>query len=423
MSSIPNFQEKLAKYADVIIRIGLNVQPGQRVLIGTPTISQVGAPIYQAPLVRECVRAAYQAGAVFVDVLWDDPEVRLARFKYAPRDSFDLHNDWLATALMEYANRADAILTISAVDPDMMKGHDPELISKVQKTALQTRRDYSDKVAKGDMNWCVVTAPVPGWSDKLFPDVEPGRREDAFWETLFALCRIDQPDPIAAWQAHVKNLLARAAYLNGKQYAALHYQAPGTDLRVGLPQGQVWQGAQMMARNGIRFTANIPTEEVFSMPHRDKIDGTVTATKPLNYGGALIENFSLHFENGRVVNSTAKTGNELLTGILNTDEGARSLGEVALVPHSSPISKTGRLFYSILIDENASNHLALGRAYRFSIEGGEDMSEEQFAAEGGNTSLIHIDFMIGSDKMDVDGITTDGRVEPVLRSGEWAFEV
>ncbi|KAB2862560.1 MAG: aminopeptidase, partial [Anaerolineae bacterium] len=268
MSSIPNFQEKLAKYADVIIRIGLNVQPGQRVLIGTPTISQVGAPIYQAPLVRECVRAAYQAGAVFVDVLWDDPEVRLARFKYAPRDSFDLHNDWLAAALMEYANRADAILTISAVDPDMMKGHDPELISKVQKTALQTRRDYSDKVAKGDMNWCVVTAPVPGWSDKLFPDVEPGRREDAFWETLFALCRIDQPDPIAAWQAHVKNLLARAAYLNGKQYAALHYQAPGTDLRVGLPQGQVWQGAQMMARNGIRFTANIPTEEVFSMPHR-----------------------------------------------------------------------------------------------------------------------------------------------------------
>lgn len=422
MSSIPNFQEKLAKYADVIIKIGLNVQPGQRVLIGTPTISQVGAPIYHAPLVRECVRAAYQAGAVFVDVLWDDPEVRMARFKYAPRDSFDLTNEWLAKALMEYANRADAILTISAVDPDMMKGQDPELIAKTQQAALKTRREYSDKVAKGDMNWCVVTAPVPGWSDKLFPEVEPSRREDAFWETLFALCRIDQPDPVAAWQAHVKNLLARAAYLNGKQYAGLHYKAPGTDLRVGLPQGQVWQGAQMMARNGVRFTANIPTEEVFSMPHKDKIDGIVTATKPLNYGGALIENFTLQFENGRVVNSTAKTGDDLLTRILNTDEGARSLGEVALVPFSSPISQTGRLFYSILIDENASHHLALGRAYRFSIEGGEDMTDEQFAAEGGNTSLIHIDFMIGSDQMDVDGLTTDGRVEPILRNGEWAFE-
>lgn len=420
---IQNFEEKLAKYADVIIHVGLNVKPGQRVLIGTPTIAQVGAPIHLAPLVRECVRAAYQAGATYVDVLWDDPAVRMARLKYAPKDSFEIYPEWLPTALMEYANRADAILTISATDPDLMAGQDAALLAKMQAAALTVRKDYSDKVAKGEMNWCVVTGPVPGYTDKVFADLPPAEREDAFWETLFALCRVDQPDPVVAWQDHVQKLVTRAKYLTAKQYASLHYRGPGTDLRVGLPAGHVWQGAQMTAQNGIPFTANIPTEEVFTLPHKDQVEGMVSSTKPLNYGGTTIEDFTLHFAGGRVVQAEANVGNEMLQKLLDMDEGARSIGEVALVPFSSPISQTGRLFYSILIDENASNHIALGRAYRFSLEGGEFMSEEDFGAAGGNHSMIHVDFMMGSDKMDIDGITQDGQIEPVFRKGEWAFSV
>jgi aminopeptidase len=280
-----------------------------------------------------------------------------------------------------------------------------------------------DLLVKNATNWAVVTAPVDGWPEKVFPHLPPDSRKAKFWDTIFEICRVKQADPVSAWQDHVNRLVARSNYLNRKRYAALKLAAPGTDLTVGLPRGHIWRGARMSSQNGIDFTANIPTEEIFTIPHKDKTEGVVTATKPLSYGGSLIEDLSLTFSKGQVVKATARKGEESLHKLLEMDEGASRLGEVALVPHSSPISQSGLLFYNILIDENASNHIALGRAYKFSVEGGEAMSDDEFAAAGGNHSLIHIDFMIGSGEMDVDGLVEDGTAEPIMRGGEWVFEV
>jgi aminopeptidase len=230
-----------------------------------------------------------------------------------------------------------------------------------------------------------------------------------------------QADPIAAWEDHINQLVARSDYLNHKQYVALKLTAPGTDLTVSLPAGHAWQSGRTTSETGIAFTANIPTEEVFTLPHKDRTEGVVSATMPLSYGGSLMEGFSLTFAEGRVVNVTAAKGEAHLRKLIETDEGAGRLGEVALVPHSSPISQSGLLFYNTLFDENAASHIALGRAGKYNIAGGEEMSEEAFGAAGGNHSLIHVDFMIGSGEMDVDGVTDDGTAEPVMRSGEWAF--
>jgi aminopeptidase len=243
------------------------------------------------------------------------------------------------------------------------------------------------------------------------------------WDMIFEICRIKQPDPVSAWKKHINGLVSRRDYLNQKQYEKLRFTGPGTELTIGLPDGHLWTAARMTAQNGIAFTANIPTEEVFTIPHRDKTEGIVSSSKPLSYGGSLIDDFQLEFSEGRVVKARARVGEESLQEYIDMDEGARRLGEIALVPNSSPISQLGRLFYNTLIDENAASHIALGRAYRFNIEGGELMSEEEFAASGGNISLIHIDLMIGSGEMDVDGITKGGGHEPVFREGEWAFKV
>jgi aminopeptidase len=243
------------------------------------------------------------------------------------------------------------------------------------------------------------------------------------WKMIFKACRIDTPDPVAAWKEHTDKLIKYKDYLNNKRYTALHYKAPGTDLTVGLPEKQIWSGAQETFKNGITSTVNIPTEEVFTAPHRDKVNGHVKASLPLNLVGSLIEDFAVTFENGRATNVTAKKGEANLRKLIETDESASHLGEVALVPNSSPINQSGILFYNTLFDENASCHIAFGNAYRASIQGGEDMTDEEFTAEGGNKSLVHTDFMIGSAEMDIDGITSDGIKEPVIRAGEWAFDV
>jgi aminopeptidase len=241
------------------------------------------------------------------------------------------------------------------------------------------------------------------------------------WEAIFRICRLDQPDPVAAWQRHAAELAARRDYLNAKRYTALKYTAPATNFTLGLPDHHLWHGGESQTPQGTTFIANVPTEEVYTMPHKERADGVVSSTKPLSYGGVLIEDFSLTYEQGRVVKVTAKKGEAVLQKLIETDEGSARLGEVALVPHSSPISQSGLLFYNTLFDENASNHIALGRAYRFCLEDGTHMTDEEFAAAGGNDSLTHVDFMIGSADMDVDGLTRDGVVEAVMRGGEWAF--
>jgi aminopeptidase len=410
-----SFEQMLKNYADLMIHTGLNVRAGQKVLIR--------APIQAAPVVQMAAASAYQAGARLVDVVYSDEQVTLARFQHAPRDSFEEFPAWQTNLLEEYSANGDAILNIYAEDPDLLKGQDQELISTALKTASKHRQGYSVYIQRNATNWLVVSVPIPSWAAKVFPDLPADQQVPRLWDAIFEVCRLKQEDPISAWAAHVNRLQKRTAYMNEKRYTELHYTGPGTDLRLGLPEGHLWKSGRNPAENGIEFIANLPTEEIFTLPHRERAEGHIAASRPLNYGGTLIEDFSLTFENGKVVRVSARQGEALLQKMVETDEHAGRLGEVALLPHSSPISQSGILFYNTLFDENASSHLALGAAYQFTLQGGGQLSKEEFVARGGNHSLIHVDFMVGSAEMDIDATTPDGEVEPLMRSGEWAVDL
>lgn len=414
------FERNLEKYADVVVRVGLNLQPGQQLLIGSPRLDAL-TPLEAAPLVRLIATKAYQLGARLVDVLWGDDQLRRIRLQHAPTDSLHEFPMWQVTAVTDAIKRGDALLVIYAHNPDLLNDVDFELLGIVEQTRAKNTSPIFGLLTRNVTNWSLISVPVSGWSAKVFPDVAPEAQDARLWDAIFEICRVKQADPIAAWRAHVGQLVNRSDYLNAKQYAALRFTGPGTDLTVGLPSRHVWRGGHRTGEAGISFTANIPTEEVFTMPHRDETEGVVTATKPLSFGGGLVENFSLTFAGGRVVKATAERGAENLRKVLETDEGGSHLGEVALVPHSSPISRSGRVFYNTLIDENAASHIALGNAHRPTLEAGESMSDEEFVAAGGNLSAIHLDFMIGSDEVDVDGVRTDGAAEPIMRKGEWGF--
>lgn len=418
-----DFEKNLDKYAEVIVKVGLNIQPGQRLLIGMPFYDFLGTPIELAPLVRLVVTHAYKAGARLVEVMWNDEQMELIRYRHAPRDSFEEFPTWRTDAALEAARSGDALLIFTSGTPDLLSEQDSELIATFFRTTLKHMKPTIDLRVKNAMTFAIVAAPVDGWSDKVFPDIPAETRNAMSWETIFDICRVKESDPISAWNDHITVLTARSEFLNKKQFAALKLTSPGTDLTIGLPMGHMWGSARMTSQGGIDYTANIPTEEIFTMPHKDKTEGFVSTTKPLSIGGGLIENIVFTFSEGKVVKATAKKGEKRLQKLLETDEGILRLGEIALVPHSSPISQSGYIFYSILIDENASNHIALGRAYRSSVESGVSMSDTEFAAVGGNSSLDHIDFMIGSSLMDVDGLKEDGTAEPIMRDGEWTYEV
>lgn len=409
-----SFEQKLQNYAELAVKVGLGFQAGQRLFIR--------APIEGAPLVRLIAASAYRAGARLVEVIWHDDALTLARFQYAPRDSFEEYPAWRAELLAQAAEAGDAVLSVLATDPDLLKDQDLELVTTVQRVHDQHLLPFRKLAMTERVNWSIVSLPIPAWAAKIFPGEPPEQQLSKLWDTIFTICRADRPDPVAAWQQHNQELVARKDYLTARQYTALKYTGPGTDLILGLPDGHLWQGGAGQTHSGLTYIPNLPTEEVFTLPHKDQAEGVVTSTRPLSVGGVLIENFSLMFENGRVVKIAARKGEAMLNSLVETDEGSARLGEVALVPYSSPVSKSGLLFYNTLYDENAASHLALGRAYRFCLAGGSAMTEEEFAVAGGNNSFAHIDFMIGSRQMDIDGLTRNGGVEPVMRGGEWAFE-
>ncbi len=411
-----DFQHTLQKYAELTVKVGLNLQPDQRLLI-------MKAPLEAAPLVREIATSAYKAGARLVDVMWRDEELVLARFQYAPRDSFDEFPAWRADGTLESARRGDAILSIAGGNPDLLSDQDPESIATFQKTSREYLRPTMDYIRRQAVNWAGIAVPVPGWVAKVFPDLSPEVGQARLWEAIFEVCRLGQADPVAAWEAHVQGLIARCEYLTHKRYAVLKLTGPGTDLTIGLPTGHIWIGGREITEDGVAFIPNLPTEEVFTLPHKDRTEGMVSASLPLSYAGTLIQDFSLTFAQGRVVKAVASKGEAVLRKLLDTDEGAARLGEVALVPHSSPVAQSGLLFYLSLFDENAASHLALGSGFRVNLAEGKTMTQDEFAVAGGNNSLVHVDFMIGSEEMDVDGIREDGAAEPVMRAGEWAFDV
>lgn len=406
------FEQYLEKYAEIVVKVGLNLQPGQRLIINR-------APLELAPLVRLIGTQAYENGARLVDVFWRDESLELVRYQHAPKDTFEEFPTWQTDGLYDVTTTGGAWLSFNAIKPGLFIEQDPELVAAVQRTRARHFEPINDLIDRRKMNWLVITAPVEGWSEKMYPDLSPESGNARLWDIIFDICRVKAKDPIYAWQEHTNQLSSRSQLLTDKQYKALKFIAPGTNLRLGLPRGHIWRAANWTTQSGISFIPNIPTEEVFTIPHKDKTEGVVTVTRPLELDGVLIEGFCLEFSEGRVVKATARKGEENLHKLLETDEGARMLGEVALVPHSSPISQTGLLFYNTLIDENASSHIALGDGYKFSLQGGEEMSDDEFKAVGGNCSLRHVDFMIGSDEMDLDGITEEDTLEPVMRGGEW----
>jgi aminopeptidase len=414
-----NFQSNMKKYADLAVKVGLNLQPGQKLVI--QHFRNGGVPIQIAPFIRELAASAYRAGSPLVDVQWGDEEMLFTRLKYAPQDSLSEAHTYQTEGILDVIENGGAMLTISAIDPDRMSGQDPNVLNQMQRGILDAWKPISTLLGKNMMNWTLLCAPDKGWARKLFPDLVEEEQVPALWDALFQISRVYENDPVAAWETHLAGLQERSDYLNEKAYRELHFRAPGTDLRLTLPEGHIWRSAGFHTQSGIPFTANIPTEEVFTLPDRRFTEGKIRSTYPLVYMGSVIDKFSLTFKDGKVVDYSAEVGEKILESLIGTDEGAGMLGEVALVPNSSPISQSGLLFYNTVLDENASCHLALGGAYRFSLEGWESMSDEEFADQGGNTSLVHSDFMIGSGDLDIDGILKNGEVEYVFRGGEWAF--
>ncbi|SFE26108.1 aminopeptidase [Alteribacillus iranensis] len=404
-----NFQEKLENYAELAVKKGVNIQPNQTLFIS--------APITSADFIRLLAEKAYDMGAKHVYVDWVDEELTRLKYDKAPEDAFKEFPKWAASTREELAKEGAAFLTVKSTDPDLLKGVEPNRIAEANKAAghaLGTFRSYiqSDKVS-----WLVIAAPSPGWANKVFPD--ENNAEQLLWEAIFKAVRADVSDPLSAWDHHDKNLQNKAAFLTEKKYDYLHYQGPGTDLTIKLPEDHIWVGGGSPNKEGVHFIANMPTEEVFTVPHKYGVNGYVTNTKPLNYGGNIIDQFTLHFKDGKITHAEAETGENTLHNLIAMDEGAHYLGEVALVPHSSPISQSDILFYNTLYDENASSHLAIGSAYAFCVKGGTEMDEAAKEKHGINSSLTHVDFMIGSEKMDIDGVTEDERREPLMRNGEW----
>lgn len=407
------FEQKLSNYAELAVKVGVNIQKNQFLYIT--------AAVDNMDFVRLVTKKAYEAGArqVFVDLV--DDELTRLRYELAPDDSFDFFPEWKKLERESLAEQNCAFMSIVSQSPDLLKGIDGTRIAAAQKAAAQALYKYREYAQSDKISWTVIAAPSQAWAAKVFPELPVSEQVAALWEAIFKATRADLQAPIDAWVTHNDTLHEKVEYLNDKKYAKLHYKAPGTDLTVALPDGHLWCGAGSVNVNGTEFMANMPTEEVFTTPHRDGVDGYVSSSKPLSYGGNIIDNFKLTFENGRIVDVTAEQGEDILKSLVETDEGSHYLGEVALVPHESPISASGLLFYNTLFDENASNHFAIGSAYAFCLEGGKEMSQDELAAHGLNRSLTHVDFMVGSAQMDIDGITVDGQVEPIFRAGNWAF--
>ncbi|MEC0169591.1 aminopeptidase [Paenibacillus graminis] len=406
-------EAQLSKYADLAVQIGVNVQPGQTLI--------VSAPISAAEFVRLITAKAYAIGASQVKVNWSDEFITRQQFEHAAPEVFTKPPTWFAGEMTEFAENGAAFLHVIAEDPDALKGIDPERIANFQKTRGEALTKYREMQMSDKVSWSIVAIPSQAWADKVFPDVPADERIDKLWEAIFHTVRLDREDPVAAWQEHLDTLEQKANVLNAKKYKSLHYIAPGTDLSIELPEGHLWAQGDSINAKGHSFVANMPTEEVFTAPLKTGVNGTVRATKPLSYGGNIIDGFSITFEQGRIVNVTAEQGQEALEYLIGLDEGAKYLGEVALVPHKSPISESNILYFNTLFDENASNHLAIGTAYAFCLEGGKDMNKEELIARGLNTSVTHVDFMIGSAEMDIYGITADDTREPVFLKGNWAF--
>ncbi|SMY06434.1 aminopeptidase [Flavimaricola marinus] len=402
---------KLDQMAEVIVRVGLNLQSGQDLIITASTDA--------LPLLRPVVAAAYRAGAGVVTPILSDDAVTLALYEHGHDASFDKAPNWLYEAMGKAFGENVARLAIKGDNPMLLASQDPAKVARQGKANSIASKPASARITNFDINWNVTAYPSPAWAAQVFPDLPVDEAQLRLAEAVFAASRLNFPDPVAEWARHNAELRARTEWLNARSFHALRYRGPGTDLTLGLADGHAWKGGSSKARNGVTCNPNVPTEEVFTTPHAHRVDGTVRATKPLAYQGSLIEGIEVRFEAGRIVEAKASAGEAVFRELIATDEGAARLGEVALVPHSSPISQTGLLFYNTLFDENAASHIALGQCYSDCFDDS-NLSADELARRGGNSSLIHVDWMIGSAEIDIDGLSSDGTATPVMRGGEWA---
>ncbi|MCU6710600.1 aminopeptidase [Paenibacillus sp. J5C_2022] len=407
------WKAQLEKYAELIVRTGVNVQKGQHVFV-------TGA-VEMADLVRLVAAKAYNAGADNVHVDWTDDKLSRLKYENAAEEIFAKYPEWEAAKRTAFLERRAVFISLVSSSPDSLKGIPSQRISAFQKASGGALKEFRRAMQADKVSWTVVAGAGQEWAEKVFPDASPEEAVNKLWEAIFRSVRLDAADPVQAWSDHNDTLHKQAEKLNERRFRKLHYRAPGTDLIVELPEKHIWVSASSENEAGHMFMANMPTEEVFTVPYKSGTNGYVSSTKPLSYGGNIIDRFKLTFENGRIVKAEAEEGEEFLKQLVETDEGAHYLGEVALVPHKSPISQSGVLFYNTLFDENASNHLAIGSGYAFNLEGGKTMSPEELEQHGVNASITHNDFMIGSADMDIDGIQDDGTVVPVFRQGEWAI--
>ena len=413
MTDLPPFidSDRLDRLAEVAVRVGLNLQPGQNLVISASTGT--------LPLVRRVAAAAYRAGAGLVTPMLTDEAVTPVRFANAGETSFDVAPGWLFDGLAAALDQNTAQMSIRGDDPMLLAEQDPAKVARQGKANSIASRPALERITRFDVNWTVLAYPGAAWARQVFPHLSEDEAVASLAEAIFAASRVNEADPVSAWTAHSAALRARTDWLNGQAFHALHYTGPGTDLTIGLADGHKWQGGSSTSRNGIICNPNIPTEEVFTTPHAQRVDGVVKATKPLAHQGNVIDGIEVRFEAGRIVDARAKSGEDAFKKLISIDDGAARLGEVALVPHSSPISQSGVLFYNTLFDENAASHVALGQCYSECFMQG-DLTKEQVASQGGNSSLIHVDWMIGSGEIDIDGLDANGDRTPVMRQGEWA---
>ncbi|MDP5275361.1 aminopeptidase [Chengkuizengella axinellae] len=408
------FENKLDKYAETVVKVGLNVQKGQDVYISVP--------VYATNFTRKLVKHAYLAGARQVLVDYVDDEVDLLKYQLASDEGLKAFPSWKTKGILEMADNNAAFLSIRPKNPELLKDIDPDRVAMVDKVRRIESKEYSQNyISTGRISWTLLSYPSPEWAKLMFPKLTEEEAVEKLWDAMFEVTRINQENPVDGWKEHIEGLETRAELLNEKKYKKLHYKAPGTDLTIELHKDHKWMCANFTNLKGTKFVPNIPTEEVFTIPHKDGVNGTVTSTKPLVYSGKLINQFSLTFKEGKVVDFKAEEGYDILKNILSIDEGAKFLGEVALVPYDSPISNSNLVFYDTLYDENASCHIALGNALQMCIENVEEKSKEDIDAMGFNRSLTHVDFMIGSAELDIDGETEDGLVEPIFRAGNWVI--
>ncbi len=399
-------------YAELVVKSGVNIRKGQQLIIS--------APLEAVDLVRRVTHHAYTNGASLVTTLYSDEKATLMRFEHGDESGFDAAAGWLFNGMADALRDGSAArLAIIGDNPALLSGQNTEHVGRANMARSKAAKPFIEAITSFATNWCVISCATPALAKSVFPGLTEADALARLWSAIFKCTRADLPDPVEAWVLHSKNLHARTAMLNAKRYAALKYSGPGVDLTIGLVDKHIWAGGASQAKNGIICNPNIPSEEVFTMPHRELVDGVVRSTKPLSYQGTMIDGISVRFEKGRIVEGSAATGHDVFRKMIETDEGAARLGEVALVPHSSPISASGIIFNETLYDENAASHIAVGQAYSQNMADTATLSAEDKLASGMNTSIIHVDWMIGSGEMDVDGVFKDGKSEPLMRKGEW----